>query len=311
MPTPTTNAVRLLLRLLAAPGRLRRRDLADFLDVPKLDTVTGYINNLREAGIDIEYDNHHRYYVVPRRGFKELDYLAPLSEDDKTRLKKLLGQLPTAEATQLYNKLESLYDYQQLGLEALREPELEKINDIERACKEKRRILLVGYRSRSGNDVRNRKVEAFAVEPERGMIRAYDVAPDKRRTSFFMLSRIERVTLLDEPWMCEQEHYYRQADAFNIVMDKTELVHLTLKVSAYNDLVERHPQARQHIVAGKTVNTYDFQGRVNAKFIGLLPFLLANWRHVEVRGPAGLLERLGEEIGALRDRWGGGVRGSP
>ena len=311
MGNPTTNAVRLLLKLLAAPKRLRRKELAEFLDVPKLDTVTGYMDKLRAAGITIDHDQHYRYYVVPQRGFRELDYLAPLSEADKTRLKGLLNQLPTAEATQLYNKLESLYDYQQLGLEALREPELEKINDIERACREKRRILLVGYRSRSGNDIRDRKVEAFSVEAERGMIRAYDVAPEKRRTSFFMLSRMDRVAILDEPWMCEQEHYYRQADAFNIVMDKTELVHLTLKVSAYNDLVERHPQARQHIVAGKTVNTYDFQGRVNAKYIGLLPFLLANWRHVEVRGPASLLERLGEEIRVLQDRWGGGVQGSP
>ena len=311
MPTPTTNAVRLLLRLLAAPRRLQRKDLAELLDVPKLDTVTGYMNNLRAAGIVIDRDQHHRYYVVPRRGFRELDYLAPLSEEDKTRLKGLLNQLPTAEATQLYNKLESLYDYQQLGLEALREPELEKINDIERACREKKRILLVGYRSRSGNDVRDRKVEAFAVEPERGMIRAYDVASEKRRTSFFMLARMDRVAILDEPWMCEQEHYYRQADAFNIVMDKTELVHLTLKVSAYNDLTERHPQARQFIRPGKAADTYDFQGRVNAKYIGLLPFLLANARHVEVHGPASLLLRLGEEVEALRRRWGGEVGGSP
>jgi predicted DNA-binding transcriptional regulator YafY len=299
--------VRLLLRLLAAPRRHTRKELAAFLGVPKPDTVTGYMDNLRAAGIDIDFDEHHRYYVVPRRGFRELDYLAPLTDKDKARLKSLLDrQLSTPEATQLYNKLESLYDYQQLGLEALREPEIEKINDIEQACREKRRVLLVNYRSRSGNDVRDRKVEAFALETDRQMIRAYDVAPDKRRTSFFMLSRTERIILLDEPWMCEQEHYYRQADAFNIVMDKTELVRLTLRVSAYNDLIERHPQTRQHIRPGKEVDTYDFQGRINAKFIGLLPFLLANFRHVEVHGPAVLRERLGEEIGALQEWWGGG-----
>ncbi|NJB84452.1 hypothetical protein GGR26_000197 [Lewinella marina] len=293
----------MLLKLLAAPKRLTRQNLADFLGVPKLDTVTGYMNNLRAAGIEIEHDVHFRYYVVPRKGFQELEYLSPLSETDKSRLKRLLGQLPTAEATQLYNKLESLYDYQQLGLEALREPEIEKINDIERACREKRRILLVGYRSRSGNDVRDRKVEAFALEPERGMIRAYDVDPDKRRTSFFLLSRMERVTILDEPWMCEAQHFYRQADAFNIVMDKTELVHLTLKVSAYNDLIERHPQARQYIRPGKESNTYDFQGRINASFIGLIPFVLGNHRHVEVHRPKGLLIKLGEEAAQQRKKW--------
>ena len=304
MPTPTTNAIRLLLKLLAAPRRLTRQNLADFLNVPKLDTVTGYMNNLRAAGIDVAHDEHYRYYVVPRRGFKELEYLSPLSEGDKTRLKGLLAQLPTAEATQLYNKLESLYDYQQLGLEALREPEIEKINEIERACREKKRVLLVGYRSRSSNAVRDRKVEAFALEPERGMIRAYDVDAEKRRTLFFMLSRMERVVILDEPWMCESEHYYRQADAFNIVMDKTELVRLTLQVSAYNDLVERHPQSLQLIRPGKEVDTYDFQGRINAEFKGLIPFLLANHWYVEVHAPDNLLTRLGEAAAALLMRWG-------
>ncbi len=189
---------------------MRRSDLVTFLGVRKLDTVTGYMKNLRAAGIGIERDKHDYLYVVARRGFRELDYLAPLSEKDKTRIKSLLSsQLSTAEATQLYNKIESLYDFQQLGLEALRAPELEKINDIEQACREKRRILLVGYRSRSGNDVRDRKVEAFAVEPDRGMIRAFDVAAEKRNTRFFLLSRMDRVTILDEPWMCEREHNYR------------------------------------------------------------------------------------------------------
>jgi hypothetical protein len=305
MPTPTTNAVRLLLKLLAAPRRHTRAELAGFLNVAKLDTVTGYLNNLRAAGLDISFDEHNRYYVVPhQRGFRELEYLAPLSESDKARIRGLLDQLPTAEATQLYNKLESLYDYQQLGLEALRQPELEKISDAEQAMREKRRALLVGYRSRSSNDVRDRKVEIFGVEPERGMLRAYDVEPGKRRTSFFLLSRIERIRLLEEPWMCEQEHYYRAADAFNIVMDRTELVRLTLDVGAYNDLIERHPPARQHTRPGKQPNTYDFQGRVNAKFIGLTAFILANWRGVEVHGPDPLRQHLREITQAVHQKFG-------
>ena len=251
MPTPTTNAVRLLLKLLAAPKRFSRRELAATLDVPKLDTVTNYMNNLRAAGVGIEHDEHYRYYVVPRQGFRELDYLAPLSDADKDRLKGLLHQLPTAEATQLYSKLESLYDYQQLGLEALREPEIEKINDIEQSIREKKRVLLVGYRSRSSNDVRDREVEAFFVEADRGMIHAYDVAADKLSSRFFMLSRFARVTVLDEPWSYELKHQLRRADTFNIVMDKTKMVHLTLRVSAYNDLIERHPSARPAPAAGE------------------------------------------------------------
>lgn len=303
MNTPTTNAIRLLLKLLASPNRMTRRDLVEYLGVSKPDIVTGYINNISAAGVTIERDGHNRYSVVPRRGFKELNYLAPLSEEDKDRLKGLLGQLPTAEATQLFNKLESLYDFQQLGLDALREPEIEKIRDLDVAIRTKKRVMLVNYRSRTGNDMRNRKVEPFHVEADQGLVRCYDTQPGKLRTSHFLLARFDRVRLLDEPWQYEQEHYHRPADAFNIVMDRTTLVHFTLNVGAYNELIERHPKARQYTRPGKREDTWDFQGKVNAKFIGLIPFLIANWRGVDVHGPAPLRERLREEITALAEKF--------
>ncbi len=304
MSTPTTLAIRLLLKLLASPNRMTRRDLVEYLGVSKPDIVTGYINNIRAAGIIIEQDKHHRYTVIPRRGFKELNYLAPLSEEDKTRLKDLLGQLPAAEATQLYNKLESLYDFQALGLDVLREPEIEKINDLETAIREKRRVVLVNYRSRTGNDMRDRIVEPFHIEADQGLVRCYDTEASKLRTAHFLLARFDRIRLLDEPWKYEQEHYHRPADAFNIVMDRKELVRFTLNVGAYNELIERHPRARQFIRPGRQQDTWDFQGKVNAKFIGLVPFLIANWRGVEIHGPAPLRERLREEIAALAEKFG-------
>jgi predicted DNA-binding transcriptional regulator YafY len=307
MPKPTTNAIRMLLRLLAAPNRYTKRQLADFLGVKDVDSVSKYMDNIKAAGIDIDYDNHHRYFVRVGRGFKELDYLSPLSEADKVKIKGLLkDRLSTAEATQLYNKLESLYDFQQLGLEALRAPELEKINDIETAIREKKRVMLVNYRSRTGNDVRDRKVEAFGIEPERGMIRAYDPAPDKMRTSHFILSRMDRVRILDETWQYEKMHYHRPADAFDIVMDQTEMVHLTLSVSAYNELIERNPGARQYTRPGKAEHTWDFQGKVNEKFIGLVPFILANWRQVVVHKPKRLREQLAQEVEGLVEKFGVG-----
>lgn len=304
MNTPTTNAIRLLLKLLASPSRLTRRDLVEYLGVSKPDIVTGYINNIRAAGITIERDQHYRYSVMPRKGFKELNYLAPLSEKDKERLKGLLGQLPTAEATQLYNKLESLYDFQQLGLDVLREPEIEKINDLEEAIREKRQVMLVNYRSRTGNDMRDRKVEPFDIEPEQGLVRAYDTEVGKLRTSFFLLARFDRVRIGEEGWQYEQEHRLSPADAFNIVMDRKESVHFTLNVGAYNDLIERHPKARQFIRPSKREGTWDFQGKVNTKFLGLMRFLLANWEGVEVHGPERLRTALREEIAALAKKFG-------
>jgi predicted DNA-binding transcriptional regulator YafY len=68
------------------------------------------------------------------------------------------------------------------------------------AIRDRQRVVLVNYRSRTGNDVRNRTVEAFGIEPEHGLVRAYDTQAGKLRTSHFMISRFDRVRVLDEPW---------------------------------------------------------------------------------------------------------------
>ncbi|MEM7574056.1 MAG: WYL domain-containing transcriptional regulator [Bacteroidota bacterium] len=304
---PATKTLKLLLKLLATPGRMTRRQLAEYIGLSKNDpkAIKRHLSNIEAAGIHLQRDRHGRYCVLPETGFKELTYLSPLSDEDKaiirTTLQRGLGS--EAKAIALANKLDSLYNFQALGLEALRHPELEKIDAIEAAMKDKKRVILVNYRSRTSNSMRDRKVEAFGIEPEIGMIRAYDTEAGKLRTAHFIISRLDRVEITDESWQYEQEHYHKAADPFNIVMDQRELVHLQLNVGAYNDLVERNPQARQFARPGKEVDTYDWQARVNAKFIGLLPFLLANWRGVKVLGPAALRERIKEELRIMTDSW--------
>lgn len=293
MPTPGTNAVRVLLKLLAAPYTYTAKQLGEQIGKSK-DAVLAYIGNIEAAGIQVLSDDLHRRAILPQTGFKELRYLSPLSDEDKILIRSALQQFTgTAESMQLYNKLETLYDFQQLGIEALRRPALEKISALEDAKKKKQRVILRNYRSRTSNTERDRQVEAFGIEPEIGMVRAYDI--EKQRTSHFMLSRIDRVQLLDTPWQYEKLYLHKQADAFNIVDDRTIMVQLTLSVSAYNDLVESHPQARQYVRRGAEANTYDFQARINHKFIGLTHFILANWRHVTVHGPKELKSRLQSE----------------
>ena len=302
MDSPGTKTLRILLKLLAAPNRMTKKQLGAFVGLKDRSSVTDHLNHIRAAGIVVEFDEHHRYYVLPRSGFKELNYLSPFSEADRARIKGALGQLPEAESLQLSNKLDSLLDFQALGLEALRRPEMEKIEFVEEAIREKRRVVLVNYRSRNSNDERDREVEVFGLEPEIGMIRAYDV--EKLRTSHFLLNRMDRVKVLDAPWKFGGLHNHHPSDAFNIVDNHKVMVDLTLSVSAYNDLVERNPNARQYTRKGAEENTYQFQGRVNAKYIGLKQFLLANWRHVTVHSPDELREVIRGEAEAMLKRLG-------
>lgn len=286
MDTPSTKTIRILLKLLSAPKRMTKKQLGAYVGLKDRSSVSDHLRHIEAAGITVERDRHHRYYILPSRGFKELNYLAPLNEHDKARIRSALGQLSEAEAFQLSNKIDSILDFQALGLEALRRPELEKLEAAEESIRLKQRAILTNYRSRNSNNERDRKVEIFGIEPENGMIRAYDT--EKLRSSHFILSRMDRIVVLEEPWMYEAQHSLHPSDAFSIVDKQTVMVDLTLSVGAYNDLVERNPNARQYVRKGSEANTYQFQGRVNAKFIGLKQFILANWDGVTIHTPASL-----------------------
>ena len=294
---PSTKTIRILLKLLASPKRYRLKELGAFVGIIDRKAIDKHIRHIRAAGIDVAHDDHYRYYVLPQKGFKELNYLSPLSEIDKVQLKNALGYLPTAEALQLNNKLESLYDFQQLGLEALRRPELEKLNAAEEAMNGKLRAWLRGYRSRSSNNERDRKVEIFSVEPEYGMLRAYDT--EKQRTSHFLLSRMSRIEVTDEPWMYASLHNISASDAFSIVDNDRVMVQMILRVSAYNALIEANPQARQYLRQGAEPNTYEFLGKINHRFIGLEQFVFANWPDVEILAPVALKEYLASKAKAM------------
>ena len=147
--TPRERVLRVLLRILAHPYRFTKRDLAEHFDMSK-DAIKEDIEAMVNIGLHFDQDNKYRCAVIPDRQFQELKHLQSLSDDEKSRIGGLLNQyLPGKEALYLKNKLDSLYDFQQLGLRALRRPALERIDVLERAKKEKLRVILKNYRSNS------------------------------------------------------------------------------------------------------------------------------------------------------------------
>ena len=302
MPTASTNTLRVLLKILSAPYQYNNGELVDRLALPDAKALRRYLGAIQDAGLPVDRNAHHKLAILSRPGFKELNYLSPLSPADKARITGLLNYLPEAEALQLRHKVDTLYDYQALGLESLRAPEVEKIAVVEEAIRSERRVVLRNYRSKSSNDERDRELEVFHHETEKRLVRAYD--PGKQRVAHFLITRCERIELLDTPWRYGALHHNHAVDVFDIVDKRQVMVHLTLDVAAYNDLVERHPSTRQHLRRGSAPNSYDFQGRVNAKFIGLLPFIIANFRGVSEIRPEELRVRLREEVGAMRDQFG-------
>ena len=161
------RVIDMLLKILGSPYQYTQKDLALLYNKSK-DTIREDLKAIEAIGIHKEFDKpYYRIALLPDRRFKELSYLQPLTETERGRLSRLINDNfgSSKEAMYLNKKLESLYDFQKLGLRALRKPNLEKIDQLESAKNKQQQVVLKNYRSNS-NTLSDRNIEAFHIEPE-------------------------------------------------------------------------------------------------------------------------------------------------
>ena len=282
--------LRLVVLLLGRPYQYTKAELEERFEVARkgLDDDFQILRRLELLDRRV-VKNRHTYAILPDTSFPELARLQPLNEDDKRLLYSAFRYLNNSQTVHLKRKIESLYDFQKLGLQALRKPNLDKIDRLEAGIRNKQRVLLHSYRSSSSNTVADRQVEVFAYSPELDIAQGYEINTEKRKIKHYRLTRIERVTLLEHPWQHEGEHIREATDFVRVVSDNQLPLHLTLKPRAFNDLIERYPTARANVFLNADGKTYDFQVKVNAKLHGILPYALANYDQIEVHDPPELV----------------------
>ncbi len=271
------NPVQLLL-----PEMEFRNRLDDFMEILRMPQKPMPLGKIADD-----------YAPPPNRAPVELERLQPLSKEDRLYIAEALDRHGDEEKNKkLKVKLDSLYDFQQLGLEALRRPAIERYERLEQARSEKRQVVLQQYRSNS-NDIRDRRVEPFKIDADLDTLQAFDTDIEQNR--HFRLSRIKRVVATDKLWEHEDRHIRKETDDFRIADNEMLNVQLRLDVQAYNLLTEAYPNARSKILDGAEPNTFDFEAKVNHRFFGLINFILGNASHVEVLGPESLKQRMREE----------------
>lgn len=299
---PRERIIRILLKLIRNPYTLTRKNLADEFNNGMLDAIHGDIAALKNANIGFEQEPKppYRMAIIPDHHLKELKHLIPLTDADRAKISRSLHQFSSSkDALYLTNKLESLYDFQKLGLRALRRPALEKIDRLETSKVNEQQVIIEKYRSNS-NTIKDRRVEPFHIDPELDTVQAYDV--DKNKCAHFKLSRIDRVILTDDPWAFKMDHHYKYTDVFRIANNDQKLVQLKLDVWGYNTLVEQYPKAMSDISVGANPNIFEFQSRVNDQFLGIVPFIMGNSQHVEILHPQELITKIQEEAKLILDK---------
>ena len=295
------RVLKIILLLLAQPYRYTRRDLAKRYCVSK-NTIDADIKEIELAGLHLDQGRpHYGCAILPDKDFKELQYLMPLTPEDRFKITTAIDRASgsSKEANYLKKKISSLYDFQRLGIRALRRPELEKLDLLNAGKNQEQRVMLENYRSNS-NEVKNRIVEPFHIDSEQGMLQAFDI--DDQASKHFKISRINRVQLTEIPWMFRERHYYKYTDVFRIADNNKISIHLELDVFAYNALIENYPKALADIINGSVKNTFDFQTEVNHRFLGVTNFILANRGHVQILSPNNLREHIRQEAQKIIDQ---------
>lgn len=302
--TPSERIVRLLLRILNNPYVFTKKDLAKFFNISEY-RIKQDIQILKNIGFHVEQpaNKKYAYAILPEKGFKELKYLQSLTSEDQAKISRLLhDKLSTKEATYLVNKLSSLYNFQQLGLRALRRPALDRIDRLKHGKKNELQVILKNYRSNRSNQTRDRLVEAFEINVELDTIQAYEVnSKSQEPNKHFRLSRIERVELTPQSWQFKSKHRPKLTDVFRIADYEQVRVHLKIDVQAYNYLAENYPKSLSEIYPASEPNTWDFETNINEKFYGLSNFILANSEHVKIIQPQHLRELIRQKAQAILD----------
>ncbi|MEZ4884645.1 MAG: WYL domain-containing protein [Chitinophagales bacterium] len=297
-----SRILRLLRSLLDNPNGYTKKQLAENLGVSH-ESIKKDIEVLRNNTFEVECDKNNRYKLVLEDGFEQLKDLLHFTEEDQVFLGKAIEthDRHSKKGERILKKLHSLYDYHRLGHPYLRRPYLMKINQLEQAKLEKCQIILKGYYSSNSNTIKDRFVEVFHLSLNEDILHAFDLEIEKIR--HFRISRINRIEQTPNSWQFESKHKILATDPFRISNDEQVMVHLRLKVGAYNELTESYPVTKQYIeFDAEEEGIFDFQCKVNAGFLGLTNFILG-YHHqlVEVVEPESLILHLQKKLQEIQN----------
>ena len=290
--SPREKCIKLLLLVLSKPYVFTRKELAKRLNMSR-DAVDECVSIFKALDIGYNQDGY-KCAILPDRNHPELKRLLPLTVEEQNIIRKSLleYQLRDEEKSRIMTKIATLYDFQKLGLRALRKPELDKIELLEKAIKIKKQVRLVSYRSNS-NDIRDRDVDCFFINTKAGMIQAYD--SKKEDVRHFKLNRMKRVEILEPSWH-RKKYDQKATDVFRIADNNQEPIHLILNVYAYNSMMDSFPASIEFMIERADGISFDFATHVNHKFRGLVPFIMSNPGQVKIMSPELLKQAVKDRV---------------
>ena len=246
MDQPKLERLLRLMKLLTANTTYDIDQLAERLQMSRR-TVYRYIDTFREAGFVIKKSGNCIRLDKESPHFRDISQLVHFTEEEAVILKSAIENIDDTNMLKqnLKRKLYSVYDNKTLADTVVRGKNSPNIRTLIEAIDEHRQVILHGYQSAHGGEVRDRRVEPFAFTTNYVNIWCYDT--EDGLCKLFKTSRIGAVLPLGDEWAHEAEHREGFIDAFRMHGGMRRRVRLELGLLAYNLLCEEYPLAERDV----------------------------------------------------------------
>ena len=246
MDQPKLERLLRLMKLLTANTTYNVDQLAERLDMSRR-TVYRYIDTFREAGFVIKKSGDCIRLDKESPHFRDISQLVHFTEEEAVILKSAIENIDDTNLLKqnLKRKLYSVYDNRTLADTVVRGKNAPNIRRLIEAIEEQRQVVLHGYQSAHGGEVRDRRVEPFAFTTNYVQVWCFDT--EDRANKLFKTARIGEVVPTDVPWEHGDAHREGFIDAFRIHGEVRHRIRLEMGLLAYNLLCEEYPLAERDV----------------------------------------------------------------
>ena len=244
MDQPKIERMLRLMKMMSGNTNYTIDELAEKLGM-SYRSVYRYIDTFKASGFVIEKLQKNVYKVgkMPR-SHVDMSKLIYFSEEEAYLVNSMIDGLhPTNQLKiDLKKKLSAIYSCTSIANYVHSEDTASNIQELEKAVREKKKVILKAYESANSKGVSNRFVEPFEFTTNCIDIWGFDL--EKKECRVFKISRISSVVVLEDYWTNEDKHQKSKTDCFRMSSFEQTPVKLELSLRAKNLLLEEYPLAQ-------------------------------------------------------------------
>ena len=247
MDQPKLERMLRLMKMLSGNVNYTVNELAERLGTT-YRSIYRYIDTFKECGFAVEKLHGGVYKMTTvNRSYPNFEKLLYFSQEEAYLVNSLIDRLDPTNALKadLKRKLAVIYNSTSIADFVDRRSNAANVEELGKAIRAKRKVVLHSYESGSSQTVRDRPVEPFAFTTNFIDVWAYDL--EDGHNKLFKISRIDSVEILDEKWSQEKAHRRQGMDVFRMTGHSGKRVQLRMSTYAKDLLFEEYPLAEKDV----------------------------------------------------------------